>query len=156
MRGKKRPLDERMRALSVAVVGGAAAASQSTGIPESTIRLWMDKPEYAELRAKTDEDLATGFLALAHLALGGLMDAIRSHQVEPRDLAVALGIATDKRLLMSGQATSRYEAKDLTKEFDDHELDLLREAIEREDSARTAEEAAVVGDRPEGSTPAAG
>jgi hypothetical protein len=119
-----------MTALSLAVVHGAADASKATGIPERTIRLWMDQPEYAELRAKTRDELAEGFKALAHLAMTSLLDQVRAGLVEPRDLTILLGVATDKHLLMSGDATSRTEHRTLGDELDDHERAALKGILE--------------------------
>jgi hypothetical protein len=130
MRGKKRPESERMRALALVEVGGVASAARQTGLPESTIRLWMDRPEYAELRAKTRDELRDGFKALAHLAMTRLMEAVESGSVEPRDLAIALGIAVDKHLLMSGDATARTETRTWSDSLDDDEKRKLRDWID--------------------------
>ena len=129
MRGKKRPDSERMRALGIAVVEGAEAASAKTGIPRRTISLWMDQPEYAELRQKTREELAEGFRALAHLSMSQLMAQVQAGNVEPRDLTILLGVATDKHLLMSGHATGRTEHRSLGDELDDHERATLKQIL---------------------------
>lgn len=155
MKGKKRPMAERARAVGIALVDGPQAASDATGIPRTTIVQWTALPEYDELRQKTPEKVADMFWAAVQIgvdqvALGLLTDA------PLRDKAVALGILYDKHAMMTGQATSRYESRDLTKVFDDHELDLLRGAIEREDSDRTTQETALVGAGADGSTPASG
>jgi hypothetical protein len=152
MRGKKRPLSERRKAVGIALVEGPQVASEMTGIPRPTIIGWSKLPEFDELRQKTPEAVSDMFWAAVQIGVDQVATGLLGD--EPlRDKAVALGILYDKHALMTGQVTVRSEARDLTKEFDDHELDLLRDAIEREDSTRAAAEAAVVGDRPQGSTP---
>lgn len=139
MRGKKRPGAERIAAVAIAEVNGVEAASQQTGIPRSTIRVWMDREEFADLRSKTREQLADGFRAFAHLALTRLMEAVEAGKVEPRDLATSLGIATDKMLLMSGQATSRTETRTWTDDLNDDEKQRLRDWIDSIDDTAAAD-----------------
>ena len=155
MRGKKRPMAERAKAVGIALIDGPQAASDATGIPRTTILRWTELPEYDELRQKTPEVVSDMFWAAVQIGVDQVATGLLGD--EPlRDKAVALGILYDKHALMTGQVTVRSEARDLTKEFDDHELDLLRGAIEREDSERAAEEAAVGGGGPEGSAPTEG
>lgn len=131
MRGKQRPAPVRLATVAMAEVRGIPATSEASGIPERTIRLWMDRPEYADMRAKTRDELSDGFRALAHLAMTRLMEAIETGNVEPRDLSVALGIAVDKHLLMSGAATARTESRSLDG-LNDHESAALQAAIDGE------------------------
>lgn len=98
----------------MAEINGLEAASRHTGIAPSTIHGWMNRPEFVELRSKTREDLATDFRLLAHLMMSRLVDAVQRDALEPRDLIVGLGVATDKHLLMSGEATARSESKDIS------------------------------------------
>ena len=155
MKGKKRPMAERARAVGIALIDGAQVASDATGIPRTTIVQWVDLPEYDELRRKTPEAVADMFWAAVQIGVDQVAQGLLRD--EPlRDKAIALGILWDKHALMSGAVTSRSESRDLTKVFDDHELDLLRGAIEREDSTRAAEEVAVAPDRSSGPAPADG
>ena len=125
---------DKIAAIASAEVNGIPATAEQQGIPETTIRYWLDKPEFVELRAKTREDLSDGFKALAHLALYRLMEAIDAGGVEPRDLSVALGIATDKHLLMSGEATGRTETRTWTDALDPDKQRRLRDwALDRLD-----------------------
>lgn len=137
-RGK--PTDKRVRAkaVSLALVTGAAEASRQTGIPERSIRVWMDNPEFAELRTKTREELSEGFKALAHLSMTRLLEQVRAGLVEPRDLTILLGVATDKHLLLTGEATTRTESKDITHDLDDHEAEVFGEVV-RAELARRAD-----------------
>lgn len=113
MKGKKRPASERAKALGIAAVDGVAAASEQTGIPESTIYQWQDSPEFVELRNRTKEAVVDewwgivqqGFRKTAEL-LGGTTDAQKA--------ATATAIIADKMLLVRGDATSRIENVSLT------------------------------------------
>jgi len=89
------------------------AASEATGIPRTTIRQWLEKPEYASLRQNARESIAEEALVVARLAWQALGDAIRNGLVEPRELITAAGVATEKALLASGEATARTEHRDL-------------------------------------------
>lgn len=114
MRGKKVPPAERARVLAIADVLGVVDASAATGHPQRTIRMWMDDPQFAEVRNKTREELAEGFRVLSHITMSRLMDQVIAGTVEARDLTILLGVATDKHLLMSGDATARTETKDIS------------------------------------------
>lgn len=144
----------KLAVVMAAEMSGLSVTADETGIPKTTIAYWMDQPEFVQIRTKTREDLADEIKVVAHLAWQRTAEALRDGTIEPRDILFAAEKATGLQLLMSGEPTSRNELRDITKEFDDHELDLLRSAIEREDSDRTTEEAAVVGDSSEGSAPA--
>lgn len=117
-------------AIIAATVSTAAAAAEAQGIPESTIRYWLDSPQFAELRTKTREEMAAGSMVLAHMAADELGKKIRAGEVEPRDLATIYGIAIDKGQLLAGAATSRSETRDVTDTLDDHERENLRNAID--------------------------
>lgn len=111
----------------------AAAASETSGVPESTVRYWMDSPEFVELRAKTREDLAAESKALAHKTLEAIQR--RLPEFEPRDLTILYGVLTDKAQLLAGEATARLEHRELLEAFDDHEkgavADWLREIVRK-------------------------
>jgi len=141
--------------MGIAVVDGASAASEATGIPRETVQTWMQSPEFAELRQRTREAATDELWAIVQKGFRRVGELLTGTD-DLQKTAVATAIVTDKMLLLRGEATSRYESKDLTKEFDDHELDLLRSAIEREDSERAAEEVAVASGRPQGTAPADG
>src|SRR5688500_2531633 len=119
---ERRRYTKRQKATAViaAEMSTAAAAAVATGVPETTLRYWMEQPQFVELRTKTREDLAQEMQVIAHLAAQKLTEAIQSGTVEPRDLIVALGVATDKSQLLAGHATERMESRELDT-FDDHE-----------------------------------
>lgn len=122
---------QKAEAVAEAERSSMTAASERTGIPVTTIDYWMDKPEFAELRSKTREQIAEGSMVLANLAQSELSRKVKAGEVEPRDLAVIYGIAIDKAQLLSGAATSRTETKSLTDGLDDHERQTLRDVIDR-------------------------
>lgn len=134
---------EKVTAVMAAEIVNAEAASEQTGIPRSTIRRWLEDPELVELRLKTRESMAADMKALAMVALEALMGAIRRGELEGRDLVVALGVAIDKAQLLSGEATSRTETRDLTDMLDDHERARLRDILD--DALRQAAEPAASG-----------
>ena len=122
---------QKVTAIIAAEMTNAATAAEQAGIPESTLRYWMDNPKFAELRAKTREEEASGFRVIVHRVQERLFELIPT--MEPRDLTILLGVATDKSELLMGAATSRTEHRDLTAGFDDHESallgDMFRKAI---------------------------
>lgn len=122
---------EKAVAVTAALASSTTAAAEETGIPRQTIQYWLDAPEFGELRQKTKADLIEAMGAIAHLAADRLIRAIVAGEVEPRDLIVALGVATDKRQLLSGEATNRTETKTLSDGLNDHEKQQLRDALDR-------------------------
>lgn len=149
----------KLAAVLAADMGGVVQAERQTGIPESTIRYWMDNPEFAEIRAKTREDLAEEIRTVAHLAWSRVAQALASGEMEPRDAIFAAEKATTLQLLMRGEATSRTENVSITDGLDDHEKSALRDAIVGELARRSdagAAEPAVGVAAAEGTDPASG
>lgn len=137
---------QKASAVALATTINPFAASQETGIPRTTILGWMEKPEYDILRQKTRDEMADGFKLLANLALSRLLKQIEDDDVDPRDVAVAMGIATEKFLLLRGEATARTEHRQWTDELDDDEKRKLREWIDSlDDPAATTAEGATPG-----------
>lgn len=119
---------EKANAVIAAEASSMTAVSEATGIPITTIDYWMDQPEFVELRKKTRDDLAEGFMVLAHKAQAALQKLIPT--MEARDLTVLLGVATDKAQLLSGAATVRTERRDLTDILPDGEREALAAAVD--------------------------
>ena len=114
--------------MAQATLSSTEAASDATGIPESTIRYWLDKPEFAELRAKTREGVADEFWSTIQLGVHRLAELIPRTE-DLQKVATAVGILYDKHALLTGSATSRTEARDITGTITDAELmDALHEA----------------------------
>lgn len=118
----------KVAAVQAVAASSVLAAAEATGVPESTLRYWLDKPEFAELRDKTREEASKGWEVIQHLALARLRDLIPT--MEPRDLTVLAGIAVDKSQLLAGGATSRTETRDLTARLDEHQADQLMNDID--------------------------
>lgn len=112
-------------------------AAKAIGANESTVRYWFDDPDFAQYRAKTREEIAPEAIAIIHEALA--MVRRKLDQFEPRDLSVLIGVLTDKAQLLTGEATSRTESRELLNGFDDGEKEaaagwLLKVARERLDA----------------------
>lgn len=131
-RGRYQRRDKRVKlaAVMAAEMSGVVEAERQTGIPESTIRYWASKPEFAEIRAKTREDLADEIKLVSHLAWKRVGEALESGQIEPRDAIFAAEKATSLQILMSGGATARSEVRDITGTLADADI---------ADAVRTAE-----------------
>lgn len=119
---------QRAQAVAEAEVNGLTRASEKTGIPLTTIDYWLDKPEFVELRSKTREEMRDGFRVLVHKAQERLEALVPT--MEPRDLTILLGVATDKGLLLAGDATSRSETRTWTDDLNDDEKQRLRDWID--------------------------
>ena len=141
MRGQKRDAKTRANAVGIALVSGQSEAARQTAIPRKTIADWMVSPEFATLRARTREEVAELFWVVVQEGVQEVRKGLNSE--EPlRDKAQAIGILYDRYALLSGQATSRTEHRDLTASLDDHERATLRDLIE---GALAEPAAAVVG-----------
>ncbi len=129
IRGHRR-YNRRQKATVViaAEMSTAAAAAEASGIPESTVRYWLDSPAFAELRTKTREDMAEESAVLAHKALEAINR--RLPEFEPRDLTILFGVLVEKTQLLSGEATTRSEHRELTETMDDGEREKLSAAID--------------------------
>ena len=86
-------------------------------------------PEFVELRKKTREDMAEETAALAHKVLGVITAKLPEY--EPKDLNTLYGILVDKSQLLTGEATSRTEHRELLGDFDDHERDAMAEWLRK-------------------------
>lgn len=105
------------------------AASETLGLPITTLKYWYDSPEFADVRTKTRDQLAEGSILLAQLAQGELVRRVRDGTISDQALVAAFGVAVDKAQLLSGMATARMESRDLTGSLSDADLDAaIREA----------------------------
>lgn len=121
---------QKLAAVLAADMGGVVMAERETGIPESTIRTWVERPEFAEYRAKAREDLAEEVRIVAHLAWKRVAEGLLAGTFEPRDALFAAEKASTISELVSGHATSRSEHRSVTDGLDDHERVQLRDAID--------------------------
>ena len=132
---------QKAAAVGLALTVNPLAAAEGTGIPRTTILGWLDRPEYDILRQKTGQEMAEGFKVLANLAQRRLLKQIEDDEVDPKDVAVAMGIATEKYLLLSGEATARTEST-LLRGKSDHEQQLLADVLNAELERRAYADAA--------------
>ncbi len=119
---------QKITAVIAAEMTTNVAAAEALGTNESTVRYWMDDPQFAIYREKAREELGPEGIALAHNVLGEIKR--RLPEFEPRDLSTLLGILVDKAQLVTGQATSRTETKKLTDEMPPDALDALSDEID--------------------------
>jgi len=120
---------ERILAVVAADMTTPDKAAEATGIPVRNIYRWAEDPEMAEYITKTRDALSEDIKVVAALAWSTLIERIRKGDIDTRDLIVAAGVAVDKSQLLSGGATSRMEARDITGTLSDQDLaDALHEA----------------------------
>lgn len=98
------------------------AASEVSGVPRSTIRYWLDDPEFAALRHETHEAVAEQFWAAIQVGLKEVAKGLVDPDTALRDKSVALGILYDKHALLTGGATARSESRDITDTLSDPDL----------------------------------
>lgn len=114
MRGSKRPLSERSKAVGLAYIKGVPAASHELGIPQRTLRHWKQDPELAEVGLSARADA----LPKLWVAIQAGIEEVYAGLIDPderlRDKADALIGLMDKYALWSGEATARVETKSLT------------------------------------------
>lgn len=119
---------QKLAAVLAAEIGGVVQAQDQTGIPESTIRYWLDQPEFAQFRAMAREEMADEIKVVAHLAWRRVAETLPS--MDPRDAIFAAEKATSLLQLVTGEATARTETREITEGMSDHERDALRDAID--------------------------
>jgi hypothetical protein len=129
--------------VGVALMDGPTEASRKTGIPANTIREWMTRPEFVELRQRTKDAVGEEWWAGVQLAFRRSLELL-DHTDDPVKAATAGAIIFDKLALSRGDVTSRSEVSTFHG-YNDHEkraiADLLRRAL-----AGDGTEAAAAGD----------
>jgi transposase-like protein len=134
---------EKARVVADALNSSTEAASERAGIPRSTVRYWLDQPEFASLRHETREAVAEQFWAAIQVGLKEVANGLRDPDTALRDKSVALGILYDKHALLTGGATNRSESRDITGSISDADLvAAVREAERLTGEGRTAPETA--------------
>ena len=132
---------EKAEAVATATMTSTAAAAEKLGIPETTLAYWMKSQDFVELRAKTSEDVADTMWVTMQVGVRRIAELIPQTD-DIAKVGVAVGILYDKRALMTGGATDRTESRDITDRLDDHEAQLLGDAIRAELARRTDEQTA--------------
>lgn len=128
-----------------ATLTSTKGAADAAGVPESTVRYWLDDPQFASLRDETRDHVAAQFWAAIQVGVKEVANGLRDPDTALRDKSVALGILYDKHALLTGGATNRSESRDITGTISDGELaDAIREAeaLVARSTSRTAEETA--------------
>lgn len=125
------------KATGIAMVEGVTEASRQTDIPKVTIWQWMQKPEYEQLRTNARETVLEAFWVGIQVGVDEVVKGLRG-DAQLNHKADALRTLTEKYALLNGEATSRTETRDLFDQYDDHETELLGDAI-RDELARRAD-----------------
>src|SRR5438552_504521 len=134
---KHRSKRQRVAAVMTAEIASVTAAAAEAGVSERTVRRWKNDPEMAEYVNQTRAETADQMRALSLKVLAEICE--RLPQYEPRDLSILLGILTDKAQLLSGEATTRTETRDLTVALGTEERDALADEVDRWLRDRTPE-----------------
>lgn len=81
-----------------ALDGNVKRTARELGIPESTLRQWLDDPDLitAQERARKTVDLIDATERLIDDLAGGMRRIVRRGDANLRDAAIAFGIAVDK------------------------------------------------------------
>ena len=114
---------QKAEAVAEATMTNSEVASEKLGIPQTTIRYWLDKPEFAELRTKSRDEVAERMWSVIQLGVDEIAKGIQG-DAPLRDKATAVGILYDKHALLTGGATGRTESRDITGTLSDLEVAL--------------------------------
>ena len=118
------------RAVGIAVLEGVTQAERETGIPKETIQYWTHDPLFAHLRTRARDEVMVEWWAGLQSGARALIKGMDDPDVPVRDKSQAFLALAQNYQLMSGQATSRSESKDLTADLDDHERATLRAVLD--------------------------
>jgi hypothetical protein len=119
---------QKAEAVGLAVVHGATETERRTGIRESTIRYWVNRPEFASLRDKSRDQVAAEMWSVIQVGVSEIAKGIQG-DAPLRDKVVAVGVLYDKFALLTGSATARTESRDITGTLSDADLiAIVREA----------------------------
>jgi hypothetical protein len=112
---------QKAEAVAAATLSNTAAAAEELGIPENTIRYWLDSPEFVELRTKTRDEVGERLWSAIQVGIDEVAKGLRS-DAPLRDKATAVGILYDKHALLTGGATARSENRDITGTLSDADV----------------------------------
>lgn len=143
MRGRNVDADTKAKAVGLALVTSGAEAARQMGLPERTVQQWVASPEFAALRATPREDVVDAMWVAAQEGVHALREGITNPKAYLRDKVAAFDSLMEKWALLRGEATSRTELKDITRDLDDHEAEIFGEVV-RAELARRADEASEV------------
>ncbi len=120
---------QKAEVVGVAVVEGVTEAERQTGIPKQTIDYWVHHPEFGHLRTTAREVVVEQFWVGIQVGLKEVVEGLRG-DAPLHHKAEALKTLADRYALLSGEATSRTETRDLTARLDEGQADQLMNDID--------------------------
>jgi transposase-like protein len=131
---------QKAEAVGIAVVEGVTEAERQTGIPKTTIQYWSDQPKFAQLRTKSADVVAEEMWAAIQAGMARMIELLPQTD-DISKVGVALGILYDKRALLTGGATGRWESRELNDLPDSTYVAAINEAKRLVEPARPDGEA---------------
>lgn len=119
---------EKAEAIGIAIVEGQTAAAEKTGTPLTTLNAWWHSAEFVELRTKSNEDVAHDMWAVVQRGIQRIAELIPQTD-DIAKVAIATGTVYDKRALLTGDATSRSEHRDIADDPDAIAVGKLRQRL---------------------------
>ena len=113
---------EKAHAVATATLTSTKRASRELGIPNTTIKGWVKDPRFAGLQNETREAVVDELWVAIQVGIREVAMGLTSPEASLKDKAVALGILYDKHALLTGGATARSEARDITGTLSDADL----------------------------------
>ena len=120
--------EQKARAVGEAMSLGVTQAGEKLGIPKTTIQYWTEDPEFAQLRTRARDEVASEMWAAIQVGLRAVVEGLRDPDAPLRDKATALGTLYDRHALLTGGATARTESRDLADLSDADLVSAVREA----------------------------
>lgn len=102
----------RAKAVGIAIVDGVTAAERVTGIPKTTIQDWTKRPEYVHLRTTARETVIESLWVGIQVGIEEVTAGLRG-EGNVHHKAMALQTLAERYALLTGDATSRTESRDL-------------------------------------------
>lgn len=118
---------QKATAVGIALVDGVTEAERQTGIPKQTIDYWQSKPEFGHLRTTARETVAEQFWVGIQVGLREVLKGLES-DAPLKEKADALRVMADRYALLTGDATSRTESRELNDLPDSTYVEAIREA----------------------------
>lgn len=129
-RWTRRSAKTKAKAVGIALVEGVTAAEEKTGIPKSSIHLWLRDERFAPLRTRARAEVAEDFWTAVQVALHEVTAGLQDPDVPLRDKAQALHELGDRFALLTGAATERTETRDIGDRLAPEQRDKLMDDID--------------------------
>jgi len=104
--GSKYSKDQRAEAVALAANIGPLKAAKQLGYPPRTVASWMHKPAATAVIAKVEADIATRLAEAHELSLGILRARLTDPKARLGEIAQAVRVLGEQRLLAEGRATA--------------------------------------------------